>query len=70
MNNNTLVGVVVIAIGVLAFVGAVLDWRIVNHSGKLLNRLLGDAIARAVYAAIGVALVAIGVGRLTRMLSI
>jgi uncharacterized membrane protein YuzA (DUF378 family) len=53
-----------IAIGVLAIIGAALNWRIVSHSGKLLNRIFGDTIARAVYAAVGLVLIALGVGRM------
>ncbi|MGD8405703.1 MAG: hypothetical protein PVJ21_18735 [Anaerolineales bacterium] len=58
--NDTLVGLVVVAIGVVAFVGAALNWRIVSHSGKLLNRIFGDSIARAIYAAVGLVLVVLG----------
>jgi len=54
-------GVFLIVIGVLAVIGAALNWRIVSHSGKLLNRLLGDQVARAVYSAIGVLLIVLGV---------
>lgn len=62
--NNTVVGFLLIAIGVLAIIGAALDWRIVSHSGKLLNRLLGDTIARVIYAAVGLVLVVLGLMRL------
>ena len=61
--NDTQVGLVMIAIGILAILGAALNWRIVSHSGKLLNRIFGDTIARAVYAAVGLVLVALGVGQ-------
>jgi len=49
-----------IIIGMLAVVGAALNWRIVSHSGKILNRLIGDLTARAIYAAIGVILIVLG----------
>lgn len=62
--NDTVVGFLLIAIGVLAIIGAALDWRIVSHSGKLLNRLLGDTIARVIYAAVGLVLVVLGLMRL------
>ena len=55
---------IMIAIGLVAILGAALNWRIVTHSGRLLNRLLGDTIARAVYVAVGLVLVALGVWRL------
>jgi uncharacterized membrane protein YuzA (DUF378 family) len=62
--NEAVTGAVMIAIGVLAILGAALNWRLVTHSGRILNRLLGDRIARAVYAAVGLAPVIIGVLRL------
>ena len=61
--NDTITGVVMIAIGIVAIIGAVLNWRIVSHSGKLLNRIFGDRIARAVYAAVGFMLMILGAGR-------
>ena len=64
MSSNLFAGIVLIASGLLALVGAALDWRIVSHSGKLLNRLLGDTVARAVYAAVGLVLLVLGVGQL------
>jgi len=53
--------VFLIVTGVLAVIGAALNWRIVSHSGKLLNRFLGDKAARAIYSAIGVLLIVLGV---------
>ena len=57
-------GFVLIFVGLLAVLGAVLNWRIVSHSGKLFNRLLGDTAARAIYAAVGVVLIVLGTMRL------
>lgn len=34
--------------------GSALNWRIVTHSGKLFNRLLGDRIARVIYFGVGI----------------
>jgi len=65
MNDPVVIGSVMIAIGILAVIGAALNWRIVSHSGKLLNRIFGDKIARAVYAAVGLVLVILGAGRFT-----
>lgn len=65
--NDTLVGIVIKVIGVVAVLGAALNWQIVSRSGKLLNCLLGDMIARAIYAAVGLVLVALGVGQLLAM---
>ena len=63
MNDPVVIGSVMIAIGVVAIIGAALDWRIVSHSGKLLNRIFGDKVARAVYAAVGFVLIILGAGR-------
>jgi hypothetical protein len=52
--------IILILIGFLAVIGAALNWRIVSHSGKILNRLLGNLIARAIYAAVGVILIILG----------
>ena len=57
-------GFILIAIGLVAILGAVLNWRIVSHSGRILNRLLGDTPARVVYVAAGVVLIVLGVMRL------
>ena len=61
--NDTVTGSIMIAIGIVAIIGAALNWRIVSHSGKLLNRIFGDSIARAIYAAVGLVLVALGASR-------
>lgn len=52
--------ILLIIIGFLAVFGAALNWRIVSHSGKMLNRLFGDLVARAIYAAVGVILIVLG----------
>ena len=57
-------GIVLIVIGLVAILGAALNWRIVNRPGKLFNRLLGDTAARAIYAAVGVVLIVLGAMRL------
>ena len=33
--------------------GSVLNWRIVTHSGKLFNMILGDKVARVIYFVVG-----------------
>ena len=63
MSSVTL-GIVLIVIGLVAILGAALNWRIVNRPGKLFNRLLGDTAARAIYAAVGVVLIVLGAMRL------
>lgn len=61
--NEAVISFVMITIGVVAIIGAALDWRIVSHSGKLLNRIFGDTVARAIYAAVGLVFVILGVFR-------
>jgi uncharacterized membrane protein YuzA (DUF378 family) len=61
--SENVTGVVLICSGLLAIIGSALDWRIVTHSGKLLNRLFGDMIARAIYASVGMGLIVFGVVR-------
>jgi len=52
--SSTVSGFVLIAIGVLAMLGAAMNWSIVSRSGKLINRLLGDTVARVIYFGVGV----------------
>ena len=49
----TTTGFVLAVFGALAMLGSALNWRIVTHSGKLFNRLLGDRIARILYFGVG-----------------
>ena len=62
--TDTTLGLVLVVIGLLVVVGAALDWRIVTHSGKLLNLLFSDMIARTIYIVIGIFLMAMGVARI------
>ena len=50
----TVIGLILIVAGILAMLGSALNWRIVTHSGKLFNMLLGDRIARIIYFGVGV----------------
>ena len=59
--SPTVSGYILSAIGVLAMLGAALNWRLVTRSGKLLNRLLGDTIARIIYFGVGVVLFVKGI---------
>lgn len=65
--NETFSGLLLVIIGLLVFIGAVLNWSIVNRPWKLINRLFGDTISRAIYAAVGVVLVILGSMRLIGM---
>lgn len=54
MEATTTAGLILIPAGILAMLGSALNWRIVTHSGKLFNRLLGDRIARVIYFGVGI----------------
>jgi hypothetical protein len=62
--STTVTGLVFLAIGLLIMLGAALNWSIVSRPGKLLNRMLGDTIARVIYFGAGIFLFLVGVGRL------
>lgn len=53
-----------IALGVIIMLGAVLQWRLVLHPGKLLPRLVGVPVARVVTFGIGMYLFIAGIARL------
>ena len=48
------------AFGLLAMIGAALNWRIVSRSGKFLNMVLGDTVARVIYFLVGVIIFVLG----------
>jgi hypothetical protein len=52
--DTLLPGLLLVVVGALAMLGAVLNWRIVTRSGKLLNMMLGDTLARILYFGLGV----------------
>ena len=64
MENPTVVGSLLVVIGVLTLVGAALNWGIVSRPGKLFNRIFGDTVARIIYFVAGIFLFAVGIGRL------
>ena len=63
--DSTVAGYLMIFLGILVMLGAALNWRIVSRSGKLLNMLLGDNVARIVYFVVGIIFLLIGLNRLT-----
>ncbi|RJP47649.1 MAG: hypothetical protein C4583_15975 [Anaerolineaceae bacterium] len=65
--SDTTVGLIIALIGILTMVGAALNWRIVTHSGKLLNMIFGDRIARIIAFLVGLFLFALGVGQILGM---
>jgi hypothetical protein len=60
--SNTISGIIIILVGLLAMIGSALNWRLVTHPRKILNIVLGDTIARTIYIVVGVLLVVLGVG--------
>jgi hypothetical protein len=65
--TSVALGLLFALIGLLAMLGSVLNWRLVTHSGKLLNMLLGDRIARGIYILLGLFLFVLGMGQLFGM---
>lgn len=62
--NETTIGLMLLGIGILSMIGAALNWRIVTHSGKLLNRIFGNTVARVIYFVLGILIFVVGIGRL------
>ena len=62
--TDTTLGIVLVLIGLLAVIGSALNWHIVTHSGKLLNLIFGDMIARTIYIVIGIFLIVMGIARM------
>ena len=62
--NSTITALIFLTMGVLIMVGAALNWGIISRSGKLLNRLFGDTVARVIYFVAGIFLFIVGIGRL------
>jgi uncharacterized membrane protein YuzA (DUF378 family) len=59
--TETVSGILIILLGLLAVIGSALNWRLVTRPGKLLNLLLGDMVARTIYIVIGILLLVLGV---------
>jgi hypothetical protein len=62
-------GILLVVVGLLVFLGAVLEWRIVMNPDKLLTRWLGPAVSRILYMSIGVALFVLGILRISGLLT-
>jgi hypothetical protein len=61
-------GILLVVVGLLVFLGAVLEWRVVMNPDKLLNRLLGPAVSRILYLVTGVALFVLGILRISGLI--
>ncbi len=44
--------------------GSAMNWRIVTRSGKFLNMLLGDTVARVIYFVLGLMIFVMGLNQL------
>ena len=62
--NSTATGIALIGVGALIMLGAALNWGIVTRSGKLLNRIFGDMVARVIYFVGGGVVFFAGIGQL------
>ena len=62
--NSTGSGIILIVFGLLAMIGATLNWRFISRSRKLVNLLFGETIARIIYFVAGVLLFIVGIERL------
>lgn len=62
--NSGVTALIFLAMDIVIVVGAALNWGIVSRSGKLLNRIFGDIIARVIYFGAGLFLFLVGIGRL------
>ena len=58
--SSTVSGYGMMVFGLLAMLGAALNWRIVSRSGKFLNIILGDTAARVIYFLVGVLIFVLG----------
>jgi len=62
--STTVTGLLLIALGLFAMLGSAMNWRIVTRSGKFLNMLLGDTIARVIYFVLGLMIFVMGLNQL------
>ena len=62
--SSTVVGVLLIAVGVLTMLGAAFNWRIVTRGRRLFNLLFGDTVARIIYFVAGLFIFIMGIERL------
>lgn len=62
--SSTTSGFVLLAIGVVAMLGAAFNWWIITRSRRLFNMLLADTAARVIYFVVGVFLFIRGIGLL------
>jgi len=63
--DSTITGYLMLVLGIIVMLGSAMNWRIISRSGKLLNMLLGDTVARIVYFVVGIVFVFLGLNQLT-----
>jgi len=62
--NSTGSGIILIVFGLLAMIGAALNWLFISRSRKLVNLLFGETVARIIYFVTSVLLFIVGIERL------
>ena len=62
--SDVTIGLILALVGLLAMVGTALNWRIVTHSGKILNIIFGDRVARVIYMLTGFFIFVLGMGEI------
>jgi uncharacterized membrane protein YidH (DUF202 family) len=62
--NSSVIGILLIVVGILTMLGAALNWKIVTRGRKLFNLVFGDTVARIIYFVAGIFIFITGIGRL------
>jgi len=62
--HPTVSGILLIVFGLLAMIGAALNWRFISRSRKLVNLVFAETVARMIYFVAGVLLFIVGIERL------
>jgi hypothetical protein len=62
--HPTVSGILLIVFGLLAMIGAALNWRFISRSPKLVNLVFAETVARMIYFVAGVLLFIVGIERL------
>ena len=62
--HPTVSGILLIVFGLLAMIGAALNWRFISCYRKLVNLVFAETVARMIYFVAGVLLFIVGIERL------
>jgi hypothetical protein len=60
-------GMLMMGVGALSIIGALLNWRIVVGSGKLIPRLLGPTGAKIFMVILGIGFIGYGIALIVRV---